>query len=129
MQILLFILMMSTSSTLLGQEGSHEKTVYISIDEAREIAKRDGYHLTSTTLDSNQWVVIYSKVVGYTKGNNPVSKNVLTRIDAKTGKVKKRSRFNSMHFNDHDIGLPAENVFKKKKKMKVWGERKVVYHN
>ncbi|MFK7786784.1 MAG: hypothetical protein AB8B56_16815 [Crocinitomicaceae bacterium] len=119
-----------TSSSVFGQIGNQEKPNYISIDEARTIAKqRDGYRLTSTVLDSNEWCVMYSKYVGYTEGNMPVSKNILTRIDAETGKIKKVRRLNSLQMKAPGIDRSPQMTFKRKKRMKVWGEWKIVYYN
>lgn len=121
------------SSAIFGQADSLEKSNIISKEEAINIAKRDGFFLLQAELDSNQWIVVYSKGVGVTNdcfsfaGGCYVYKNVSTIINARTGKVKTETKFNTA-IGGHEDGPPILILSKRKKIMKVGGEKITVYY-
>lgn len=67
-RILILAIILLTSSSIFGQIDNLEKSIDISEEEAINIAKRKGYLLRSRKLDSNQWIILYSKHVGFTSG-------------------------------------------------------------
>jgi hypothetical protein len=133
MRILSFVLILLTSSSTFGQVDSLEESTYISREEAIDIAKREEYFLLQAELDSNQWIVVYSKGVGITKdcisiaGGCYVHKNVSTVIDARTGKIKKETMFNTA-VGGNENGPPLMILTKRKKKMMVMGRKITVYY-
>lgn len=137
MRVLIIPMALFFSSPIMAQVDSLDKSITISKEEAIKIAKcRNGYYLQYAELDSNYWRIVHSKAVGSTRdcitissGVCGVSKNVLTIIDARTGRVWRKSRYNSISGGGGN-GPSQEHflVEKKTKKMKVDNRKITVYY-